>query len=95
MIQRMSHTSIYVLDQDDALEFYTKKLGFEVRTDATMGDFRWLTVGPKEQTDLEIVLMPIRAGMTWNEATAKQVRSLVERGVFAAAGAPLWHRSAL
>ena len=84
MIQRMSHTSIYVLDQDDALEFYTKKLGFEVRTDATMGDFRWLTVGPKEQTDLEIVLMPIRAGMTWNEATAKQVRALVERGVFGA-----------
>jgi catechol 2,3-dioxygenase-like lactoylglutathione lyase family enzyme len=49
MIQRISHTTVFVLDQDAALEFYTQKLGFEVRMDAKMGDFRWLTVSPKGQ----------------------------------------------
>ena len=48
MIARMSHTTIFVLNQQDALEFYTQKLGFEVRMDHTMdGGFRWLTVGPR------------------------------------------------
>jgi catechol 2,3-dioxygenase-like lactoylglutathione lyase family enzyme len=45
----LSHTSIYVLDQDRAKAFYTEKLGFELRQDVKMGDFRWLTVGPKGQ----------------------------------------------
>ncbi|PCC69599.1 Glyoxalase/Bleomycin resistance protein/Dioxygenase superfamily protein [Nannocystis exedens] len=49
MIQRLSHTTIYVLDQDRARAFYTEKLGFEVRHDERMGEFRWLTVGPKGQ----------------------------------------------
>ena len=53
MIQRMSHTTIFVTDQDKAKEFYVDKLGFEVRTDATMDNgYRWLTVGPKTQPDL-------------------------------------------
>ncbi len=84
MIRRMSHTSVYVLDQDRAKEFYTTKLGFEVRTDAKMGDFRWLTVGPKGQTDLEIVLMPIRAGMMMPEDACAKLRSLVEGGYMGA-----------
>ncbi len=49
MIRKLSHVSIFVLDQERALTFYTQKLGFEIRTDAKMGDFRWLTVGPKDQ----------------------------------------------
>ena len=50
MIQRLSHVSIYVLDQDAAYDFYVNKLGFEVRTDQKMDNgFRWLTVGPKGQ----------------------------------------------
>ena len=50
MIQRLSHTNIYVLDQDAAREFYVDKLGFEVRDDHTMDNgFRWLTVGAKTQ----------------------------------------------
>ena len=51
MIKRLSHATIWVLDQDRALAFYTQKLGFEIRTDAKMGDFRWLTLGiPDSQT---------------------------------------------
>ena len=54
MIQKLSHTTIYVLDQDAAYDFYVNKLGLEVRTDAKMGNgFRWLTVGPKGQPELD------------------------------------------
>ena len=60
MIQRISHTGIYVLDQDAARDFYVNKLGFEVRDDATMDNgFRWLTVGPKTQPDLNLILMKV------------------------------------
>jgi predicted enzyme related to lactoylglutathione lyase len=80
MIRRLSHTSVYVLDQDRAKSFYTEKLGFEVRADVKMGDFRWLTVGPKGQADLEMVLMPIRAGATMPEDACAKLRSLIEAG---------------
>lgn len=80
MIKRLSHATVWVLDQDRALEFYTTKLGFEVRTDARMGDFRWLTVGVPGQPDLEIVLMEPKAGPMMDEATASQLRELVEAG---------------
>ena len=64
MISRMSHTSVFVLDQDSAKAFYTETLGFEERFDISMGEefegagagFRWLTVGPKDQPDLQIIL---------------------------------------
>lgn len=82
MIRKMSHTTIYVTNQQKALEFYTEKLGFEVRTDFTMqGGFRWLTVGLKDQPDLEIILMEPKPGMLFDEETARQLRSLVEKGV--------------
>ena len=82
MIQRLSVASVYVLDQDRAGTFYTEKLGFEVRTDATMGAFRWLTVGPKGQPDLEIVLMPIQPGPMLDEARARSLRELVSQSTF-------------
>lgn len=82
MIQRLSHTTVYVLDQDSAQKFYVDKLGFEIRNDQKLGDFRWLTVGPKGQPDLELVLMPIRAGQMLDEATASQLRELVKKGTF-------------
>ena len=53
---------LWVHDQDEALEFYTEKVGMEVRSDVTlpeMGDFRWLTVGPPGQEDVAVVLMAI------------------------------------
>lgn len=81
MIARLSHATFYVLDQDAALDFYTKQLGFEVRTDAKMEGFRWLTVGPKSQPDLEIVLMPIQPGFMMDEATCDMLRKLLAKGV--------------
>jgi catechol 2,3-dioxygenase-like lactoylglutathione lyase family enzyme len=80
MISRLSHTTIYVLDQDAALAFYTDKLGFAVRTDQTMGDFRWLSVGPPGQPDLEIVLYQIAPSPMMDDATAAQLKALVARG---------------
>lgn len=80
MIKRMSHTTVWVLDQDRALAFYTQKLGFEVRTDARMGDFRWLTIGVPGQPDLEIVLMPVQPGPMMDEATTEKIRDLVRAG---------------
>jgi len=60
MITKFSHTTLYVLDQEKAYDFYVNKLGFKVNTDATMGNgYRWLTVNPPEQPDLEVVLMPV------------------------------------
>jgi catechol 2,3-dioxygenase-like lactoylglutathione lyase family enzyme len=82
MIQRLSHAAVYVLDQDRAYDFYVNKLGFDVRTDAKMGDFRWLTVGPKGQPDLEITLMAIKPGPMLDEARARTLRELVEKGTF-------------
>ncbi len=81
MISKMSHAAIFVLDQQAALEFYRDKLGFEVRTDATMdGGFRWLTVGPKDQPGFEIILIEPNPGFMFDEATANQIRKLVQRG---------------
>lgn len=87
MISKLSHATIWVLNQDEAYDFYVNKLGFEVRTDAKMDNgFRWLTVGPKEQKDLEIILMEIKSGMIMDENAAKQLRALVQNG-FLGAGA--------
>ena len=81
MIQRFSHITIYVLDQDAAYDFYVNKLGFEVHTDATMdGGFRWLTVNPKGQPDLEIALMPTTPGPKMDQETSDMLRKLIAKG---------------
>lgn len=60
MIQRVSHATIYVLDQDAARDFYENKLGFEVRMDQSMDNgFRWLTVSPKTQPHFQLILMKV------------------------------------
>lgn len=83
MITKMNHVSIYVLNQDSAYDFYVNKLGFDVRTDAPMGPgMRWLTVGPKEQPDLEIILMAIQEEMSFTKESAEQMRNLVKNGTF-------------
>jgi predicted enzyme related to lactoylglutathione lyase len=82
MIQKLSHTSIYVLDQEAAKRFYTEKLGFELRNDITMGGFRWVTVGPKGQSEIEMVLMPTGPGPTLDEAAAAALRGLIQQGAF-------------
>jgi catechol 2,3-dioxygenase-like lactoylglutathione lyase family enzyme len=85
MITRLSHTTIYVLDQEAAKHFYVDKLGFEVRTDATMDNgFRWLTVGPKTQPDLEIVLMALKESPMFPADKIAMLRKLVEAGLMGA-----------
>ncbi|HUI54013.1 MAG TPA: VOC family protein [Bryobacteraceae bacterium] len=82
MIQRLSHVTVWVLDQDAAYDFYVNKLGFQVHTDAKMdGGLRWLTVSPKGQPDLEIALMPTEAGPMMDEETAASLRGLISKGV--------------
>ena len=81
MIQRLSHITIYVLDQDAAYDFYVNKLGFEVHTDSTMDNgFRWLTVNPKGQPDLEIALMPTTPGPMMDQETSDMLRTLISKG---------------
>jgi catechol 2,3-dioxygenase-like lactoylglutathione lyase family enzyme len=83
MITKMTHVCIYVLNQDSAYEFYTKKLGFKVITDARMGAVnRWLTVSPPEQSDFEMALTPVKEGMMFTKETAKAMTELVKKGTF-------------
>jgi catechol 2,3-dioxygenase-like lactoylglutathione lyase family enzyme len=79
MITKLSHTTIWVLDQDEALDFYVGKLGFEVHTDERMDDFRWLTVAPPGQPDHELILLEPGPPMMDGE-TAAQVKELVAKG---------------
>jgi len=81
MITKLSHATVYVLDQDRAKDFYVNKLGMECRDDARMGPFRWLTVGPKTQPDVRIILMAIEPGPMLSEENAAALRQLVEAGV--------------
>ena len=80
----IANAQLWVHDQDEALAFYTEKLGMEVRSDVTlpeMGDFRWLTVGPAGQPDIAIVLMPIPGPPIIDAETAEQVRALHGQGL--------------
>ena len=80
---RIANAQLWVQDQDEALEFYTKGLGWEVRADVTlpeMGDFRWLAVGPAGQEDISVVLMAIPGPPVFEPDTAEQVRTLTAKG---------------
>ena len=82
-MMRISTAQLWVHDQDEALAFYTDKLGMEVRSDVTlpeMGNFRWLTVGPPGQEDIAIVLMAIPGAPVMDDETAGEVRNLVSMG---------------
>jgi predicted enzyme related to lactoylglutathione lyase len=74
----LSHTFVYVLDQDAALDFYTRALGMEMRTDAQMEHMRWLTVGPPGQPEVEINLMAVGAPLPPEDH--EPVRQLVAKG---------------
>jgi predicted enzyme related to lactoylglutathione lyase len=79
----IANTQLWVHDQDEALAFYTDKLGMEVRSDVTLAeldDFRWLTVSPPNQPDMAIVLMAIPGPPMMDEATAEDVRELMGKG---------------
>ena len=79
---KFSTAQLWVHDQDEALDFYTKKLGMEVRSDVTlpeMGNFRWLSVAPPGQ-DVSIVLMAIPGPPVMDPNTADEVRNLMAKG---------------
>ena len=80
---RIANSQLWVHDQNEALAFYTEKMGWEVRSDVTLpelGDFRWLTVGPAGQEDFDVVLMAIPGPPVMDNATAEQVRDLMGKG---------------
>jgi catechol 2,3-dioxygenase-like lactoylglutathione lyase family enzyme len=85
MITKLSHTSLFVSDQEKAFDFYVNKLGFKVNTDATMENgFRWLTVTPPDQPGLEIVLFPVGGVNGFEEDVNKALNFLLEKGVMGA-----------
>jgi predicted enzyme related to lactoylglutathione lyase len=80
---KLSNAQLWVHDQDEALAFYTDKLGWEVRADVTvpeLGNFRWLTVGPPAQPDIAVTLMAIPGPPMIDAASAKQLRELLAKG---------------
>jgi catechol 2,3-dioxygenase-like lactoylglutathione lyase family enzyme len=83
MMFKIANTQLWVHDQDEALAFYTQKLGMEVRSDVTvpeLGNFRWLIVGPVGQPDVAIALMAIPGPPVMDAETAEQVRGLMAKG---------------
>ncbi len=81
---KIANAQVWVHDQDEALAFYTEKVGMEVRADVTMpemGDFRWLTVSPPGQEDVSIVLMAIPGPPVFEPETVAQIEALMAKGV--------------
>lgn len=84
MINSISRSQVFVLDQDEALDFYVSTLGFEVAADVDLGFMRWLTVRVPGDEDREILLE--RPGPpSMDEATAEKVRDLVSKGAIGGA----------
>jgi predicted enzyme related to lactoylglutathione lyase len=82
MLKQLAYTQVWVTDQDEALDFYTTKLGMELREDVTMpemGDFRWLTVGVPGQ-DVGITLMAIPGPPVFEEGTQRKLQELLATG---------------
>jgi catechol 2,3-dioxygenase-like lactoylglutathione lyase family enzyme len=83
MLKQLTHTQVWVHDQDEALAFYTEKLGLEVREDVTvpeMGNFRWLSVGIPGQPEVAITLMAIPGPPVFEESTRQQIQELLAKG---------------
>ncbi|HWJ31197.1 MAG TPA: VOC family protein [Gaiellaceae bacterium] len=83
MLKQLSHVQVWVHDQDEALAFYTDKLGMELREDITVpefGNFRWLSVGVPGQDDVSITLMSIPGPPVFEEETRKQILDLLSKG---------------
>jgi catechol 2,3-dioxygenase-like lactoylglutathione lyase family enzyme len=83
MLKQLTYARLWVHDQDEALAFYTEKLGMELREDVTvpeLGNFRWLSVGLPGQPDVAITLMGIPGAPVFDEETRKQIRELLAKG---------------
>ncbi len=82
MLDRLTTVNVWVTDQDEALAFYTEKLGMEVRDDVTvpeLGNFRWLTVAPPK-SEVALVLMTVPGPPMFDQETSDQLRSLLAKG---------------
>jgi catechol 2,3-dioxygenase-like lactoylglutathione lyase family enzyme len=82
-MMKIANAQLWVHDQDEALAFYTDKVGMEVRSDATLPEipgFRWLTIAPRGQEDVAITLMAIPGAPVMDEQTGNEVRNLVSKG---------------
>ena len=80
---RIAFSGVWVHDQDEAVAFYTEKLGWELRADVTLpefGNYRWLTVGPPGQADVSVLLNAIPGPPIVDEVTAEQIRSVMAKG---------------
>ena len=83
MLSGLSYVNVWVHDQDEALAFYTEKLGFELREDVTvpeLGNFRWLTVGVPGQAEVGLTLMPVPGPPVFDEETQTTLQKLVAKG---------------
>ena len=82
-MMNIATAQLWVHDQDEALKFWTDKVGFEVRSDVTvpeMGNFRWLTVGPVGQPDVAVVLMAIPGPPVFDPDTAAKLQEVMTKG---------------
>src|SRR5205814_4210291 len=83
MLKQLTNVNVWVHDQDEALAFYTEKLGMELRDDVTvpeMGNFRWLTVGVPGQPDVALTLMAIPGPPVFDAETQAQIKALMAKG---------------
>ena len=83
MLKQLTHVNVWVHDQDEALAFYTDKLGMELRDDVTvpeMGDFRWLTVGVPGQDDVALALLPVPGPPVFDEETRERAQDARREG---------------
>jgi predicted enzyme related to lactoylglutathione lyase len=84
MLKALTNVSVWVNDQDEALAFYTEKLGMELREDVTvpeLGNFRWLTVGVPGQPDVALALMIVPGPPVFEAETQAMIKTLVAKGV--------------
>jgi catechol 2,3-dioxygenase-like lactoylglutathione lyase family enzyme len=83
MLQQLTNVQVWVHDQDEALAFYTEKLGLELREDVTvpeMGNFRWLAVGVPGQPEVAITLMAVPGPPVFDAETREKVMELMAKG---------------
>jgi catechol 2,3-dioxygenase-like lactoylglutathione lyase family enzyme len=84
MLKSLTTVNVWVQDQDEALAFYTEKLGLELRNDTTlpeMGNFRWLTVGVPGQEGVGLALMKVPGPPVFDAETQDAIKTLVAKGV--------------
>ncbi|RZJ33270.1 MAG: VOC family protein [Flavobacterium sp.] len=87
MIRKLTFSTVYVLDQERAYDFYVNKLGFNVHTDAAFGnDNRWLTVTPPDQPEIEISLLRVAEGEMFDKEAVASMTALITRGTFGHGG---------